>query len=167
MNAPDNGMLFTSGNVHQPMTVAEVVVRETHLFGTKQEGDSLRLQALADAASTVFQPMEWLVPFTAAQGCSSDNKRAIGNGVGYALVLFCMLEHRGGTHSRAGFAKGQCVRVYDSQAEEPEVTHGAGSGPEVERVPRSHQDDAQVVGFRRPKQDENILRRAGGWRARN
>ena len=59
--------------------------------------------------------------------------------------LFGRAQQRGGANGRARFAERHVVRVDHAQAREPEIRHGAGRGPHVQRVARRHQDHAEIA----------------------
>jgi hypothetical protein len=75
------------------MAMAEVFIRESRLFRAKQQGHWLRGQACKDAPSAYFETMKLVVPFAIAQGCSSDNERAIRNCICDTLILLGVFEH--------------------------------------------------------------------------
>ncbi len=87
-------ILFARWDAHQPVTVAEVLVREAELLRSEQQGDTVRSELLADEARTVFQLFERVLQLTVTYRGSSDYERAVGDGFGHALVLLCVREQR-------------------------------------------------------------------------
>jgi hypothetical protein len=94
-----------------------------------------------------------MLQFTASDRRSSYHERAVRDGFGHALELFRAREQRRSSHSGTRFAPRHFVRVHHAQAKKAEVAHGASGGADVERVARTHQDDAQTVEFCRGKQE--------------
>jgi hypothetical protein len=72
----------------------------------------------------------------------SDYQPAVRHGLGDARVFLCVRELRRRTDSGARLTKSGFIWGYHSQVTETEVAHGASGCANVERVARSHQDDA-------------------------
>jgi len=82
-------------------------------------------------------------------GGGADNKGAIGYGIGDGVIL-CSAgkDVRCGTDCGPGLPKRRLKRINHPQVRNTEVAHGTGGSPEIERVARGHQDDAQAIEFR-------------------
>ena len=82
-------------------------------------------------------------------GCGSDNETAIGDGGRERGVLLGSGEDVGSRTNRGpGLAERRFKRINHPQVRNTEVAHGTGGSPEIERVARGHQDDAQAIEFR-------------------
>jgi hypothetical protein len=145
-------VLFARGDAHQPMTVAEVVVRKAALLGAEQKGDPARFELPVDEPRAIFQPSQRVRQFPVTDRCGSNHQRAVGHGFGNALVLFRARQQRRSSDGGTRLAKGYVVRVHHSKPEKPEIADGASGRADVERIARGHQHNAQTVEFSRNRQ---------------
>lgn len=77
-------------------------------------------------------------------GCAHYH-RAIRYGFCDGAEFFGFRQHFRRPHSRSRLAKGNLVGVNDPEAEDSEIAHGTGCGPDIERVPRIHQHNAKMI----------------------
>ena len=83
--------------------------------------------------------------FAIASGSGTDDKGAVGNGVGYGLELRGLLEKLGGTDGGASLAK-RCVEgIHDAQMAETEIAHRTCSGADVQRIAGSDENHAKMI----------------------
>ena len=140
-------VLFTRGNTHKPMAVAEVFVREAAFLRAEEQSDSASSRTLAEVPGSLVEATHRVLQLTKAYGGGSHNKSAIPDGFGNGLVLFGVGEQRRGTDGGTRLTKGEFVGVHYPKMEKAEVAHGAGSCSDVERIARSDEDYPQAVGF--------------------
>ena len=107
-------VFFASRDAHQPVTVAEVFVREAALLRTEQKGDTARSELLADEASAVFQSSKRVLQFSVMYRRGSYHERAVGDGLGHTLVLFRARQQRRSADRGACLAKCRLVWIYHS-----------------------------------------------------
>ena len=127
---------INGGHAHQPVAMAQIVIREAKFFGAEQERNRIRSESLANQASAIFQATQRLMQRAMADGGGPYHERAIGDGFGDGLELFGAGEQFGGAHSRTRLAKRWLVRVHHTQLAETEIAHGAGGRANVERITR-------------------------------
>ena len=140
-------VVFARGDAHQPVAIAERFIREANFFGAEYERDGTGSELLEDDPRAFLQSPDGMVQFPVADGSGAHDQRTIGHGFGNGLEFFRACEHGGGAHGGARFAERDLVGIYDAQAKETEIAHGAGGGADIERVARAYQDDAQGVEF--------------------
>lgn len=140
-------MLFAGGDAQEPMAMAEVFVRKAALFGAEQKGDSTAGQMLMDKPRSLLKAANRMQGLAAADGSGSHDEGAIRDGFGDSFEFFGAGEQRLSTDGGPRFAESQFVWIDDAKMSEAEVTHGAGSGSDVQRIARLDEDNAQVVEF--------------------
>ena len=129
------------------MAVAQVAPREPVLLRAKQQGHAAGLQPLANQARAIFQAPERMLQFPVTHRRRPYYQRAIGDRLGYALVLLRLLQQRGCADRGFCFAKCHFIGIHYAQAEKPKVAHGTSRSANIERIARRHQHHAQVVGL--------------------
>jgi len=82
-----------------------------------------------------------------ANGCSPDHHGAIGNGIGYGCEVFGICKDGRGANSRLSVSKRYFIRVHDAKLRKPKIAHRTSSCPNIEWIPRRHQDDAKKLQF--------------------
>ena len=127
------------------MAVAEIVVREAEFLAAEQQRDGRLRERAADQAPAIFEAADGVVQLAMAHRGGAHHQAAIGDGGGQGGKLFGRAQQRGGADGRAGLAECHVVGVDHAEAREPEIRHGAGGGPHVERVARLHQNHAEIA----------------------
>lgn len=82
-------------------------------------------------------------------GRSADYERAVGNRFRDGSVFLGIGQHLRPTHRGTRLAKGAFERIHHPQVRAPEVAHRASSRPNIERISRRNEDDAQAIEFAR------------------
>jgi hypothetical protein len=145
-------VFFARRDAHQPVTMAEVFVRQTEFLGAEQKCDVARTEPLANQARAIFEAPERMLQFAVAHRCGSHHERAIGNSRGHCFKLFGAGKQFRCAHRGTRFAKSRVVGIHDAQASKTEVAHGARGSAHIERVARRHQDNAQTIEIDRSSQ---------------
>ena len=99
---------------------------------TRPEARCLRI-----TRAPYFQPLERMLQFAMPDGGGADHQRAVGNGVGHALVLLGVGQHLRRADGGARLAKSDLVGIHHPQVEKAEVAHGARRRTDVERIARA------------------------------
>src|SRR5438445_433691 len=146
-------MLCASRNPHQPMAVTQVLIRETNLLRTEQEGHSARGERLANQSPALLQTSNGELRFAAAAGGGADHEGTIGHRLRHALVLIRISKQSSSAYRRPGLPKSNLVGIYHAQVEKAEIAHSPRGCTDVERIPRAHQDNAQTVDFTGNRQE--------------
>lgn len=81
-------MLFASGNVQEPVTMAQIVVREAPLLRTEKECDAPIQQVSAEFPGRLVQEVQRMLQFAIADRRSADNQRAIRDRFGDVVKFF-------------------------------------------------------------------------------
>jgi len=100
-----------------------------------------------------------MLRLAAANSGRADNKSAICDGFGNGFEFRGLCKQRFSTNGGTRFAEGQFVGIHDAKMEETEVTHGARSGANVERIAWLDEDDAQVVELGEGRQGRRVYSR--------
>jgi len=135
-------MLFARGDAQEPMAMAEVFVRKTTLLGTEKKGDAASSEMLAEWTGGLTEATDRVLRLAAADGGGTDNEGAIRNGFGNGFEFFGAGEQRLCSDGGTCFAERQFVRVHHAKMGKTEVTHGAGSSADIERIARLDEDNA-------------------------
>ena len=80
-----------------------------------------------------------------AERRGSHHQAAIGDGLGQRRELFGLAQDLVGMYRRARLLKRDVIGIHQPQPRESEVAHGSGRRADIERIPRSYQNDPQVV----------------------
>ena len=94
-----------------------------------------------DELAAVFQTPQRVFQHAGPDGRGADHQRAIGHGLGDGRIFAGLFQHGVRFHGRASFAEGDGVGIHQTKFGEAEVAHGAGGGPDIERIARRNQDD--------------------------
>ena len=114
--SPDScRMRFPRRNVHQPMTVAQIVIRQSNLLRPKQQSNASRCKRLANTPATLLQRIKRLMGLSIAQRRRAYHEWTIAHGVRERRELLCTLHHSRSPDRRARFAKGHIVRIHHPQ----------------------------------------------------
>lgn len=127
--------------------MAEVLIRKAALFRSKEQGNAASRETLSNPASALLEVSDRMLRLAAVQRGSADNQRAVGYGFRDRLEFLGTREQRLGSNGRTRFPKCQFERIHNSQMKEPKIAHGARRGPNVERVARRNQNNAQSFKF--------------------
>jgi len=149
-------IFFARWDAHQPVAMAEVLVRQAEFLGAEEKRDVARSEPLANQARAVFQTPQRMLQFTVAHRRGSHHQRAIGNSSSDSVELFGVCEQLRSTDGGTRLAKSRVVRIHHAQAAETEVAHGARSSAHVERVARRHQHHAQAIEIGRGRQESSF-----------
>jgi hypothetical protein len=149
-------VLFASGDAHEPMAVAEVLIRKATLFRAEEKRNAARRKAFADERSGLLKAADRVLQLTLPNGGGPNNESAILDCFSEGLELFGTHEQRRGADGGTRFSKSQLVGVHHTEMEEAKVAHGAGGGADVEGIPRFDEDDAQVIEFGVGRQERRV-----------
>jgi hypothetical protein len=140
-------VIFLGGNRQQPVAVAEVIIRQTDLFGTEQKRDASGLEVPANVYGSFIEPTQRMLQRALASRSRTDNERAVGNGLGQSFVFLGTLEKFGRADCRARLAECNCIGIDQPQLMHAEVAHCPCCGADVQRIARAHKDDDEIVEF--------------------
>ncbi len=104
-------MLLARGNIHQPVTVGEVVVGQTRLLGSEEQRNLADREFFANQLGPLLQPTKRVVQFAMTHSGCADNQCAIGYRVRDGFVLFSVREHRRTANRGSCLSKSNFVRV--------------------------------------------------------
>ena len=158
-------MFFARGDVHEPVAVAHIFIREAEFFRAEQQsaasgGGEVR----ANERSAHFQPLERVLEIAMSDGGGPYNQRAIGHGVGDGFELFGASEEVGRPDGGTRPLESDVVRIDYAEVLKSEIAHGTGGRSDIERIARVHQDDAQMIEFGGNGQTVFILRQCRKFR---
>jgi hypothetical protein len=153
-------MFLASGDVHQPVTITHVFVRQAEFFRSEQQSTGASGEMSTNDRSTSLQALEGMLQIAMSDGSGSDYKRTIGNRFRHSFEFFSTGQHGSGPHGGTCALKGHVVGIDHSQMVKSEVAHRPGGGADVEGIARVDQDDTQTVEFSRNEQTIVILRQA-------
>lgn len=140
-------VLFTRGDTHEPVTVAEVLIRKATLLRTEKKSDAVPGKTFAEEARGLIEPTDRVLQLAQSSGGGSHNETAIFDRFSNGLKLFGFGEQRRGADGGTRLAKCELVGVHHAKMEETEVAHGAGGSADVEGIARGDKHDPQEVGF--------------------
>jgi hypothetical protein len=140
-------VLFASRDAHEPMAVAEVLIRKATLFRAEEKRNAASGKALADEGSGLLKAADRVLQLTLPNGSGSNNEGAIVDCFSEGLELLGMREQGRGADGGTRFSKSHLVGVHHTEMEEAKVAHDAGGGADVEGIPRFDENDAQVIEF--------------------
>jgi hypothetical protein len=112
----------------------------------------------ANSGSPRLQSLQGMLQIAMTNCGGSDYQRAVGNRFGHRFVLYRAGQDGRGVHGGTGALKCDLVWIHHPQMVKPEVAHGPSGRADVERIPRLHQDDAQMIEFGGSRQGILILR---------
>jgi len=151
-------VLFTRGDMQEPVAMAEVLIRQAALFRSKQKRHaSSRAEPFVNQRSSILQQPKRMKQFPLSNGGCSNHQRAVSHRFRHAGVLFGFRHQRRCAHSGARFSKGCVVGIHHAQLHEAQVAHRACRGANIQRIARGYQHNAQSVEIRGSDQDGFIL----------
>ena len=145
-------VFFARGDAHQPMAMAQILIRQPKLLRPKKQRHPARSNPPANQPSAVFQPPQRMVQLPMSHRRRSHHQSAVCHRFSHALVLFSFRKKRRSPHSRPRFAKRRFIRIHHTQVSKPKVAHRASSGPDVQRIAHRHQNDPHTLELRRRSQ---------------
>ena len=138
------------------MAVAQVFVRKSELFASKEEGYLPGVSAGFGHAG--LQPVGGLKRDPVLAGCGTHDKGAIVQCLGDGVENMRGPENFGPADSRHGLAEGHAIGRNQAEVGEPEVRDGARRRSDIQRISRSDKyDGGSGNGFLR---DEFIVPQA-------
>ena len=105
---------FDRGNANQPVAMAESIVGEANLFGSKQDGDAACMKLLANSTRTVFQTAQGVVQFAVPDGCGADNEFAIRDSLCNSREFAGTCEQIGSADGGTSFTEGRVKGSHDA-----------------------------------------------------
>jgi hypothetical protein len=99
---------------------------------------------LAQQPPAVFERAQRMLQLAMPQRGGSDDERAIGDCLGQGFKLLGAAQDVLRVNSRPRFLERNRLRIHQPQIPESEIMHGSRRRADIQRIPRSHQDYAQV-----------------------
>jgi len=125
--------------------MAEVFVRKPEFFRTEQQRYRRIGKPPANQLRSVFETPDGVLQLAMANRGCAYHQGAIGDSFRHGGELLRRLEQRRRAYGGACFAERHVVGVDDAQPRKAEVRHSARRSPDVERVARGDEDDADAV----------------------
>lgn len=140
-------MFVASGNAHEPVAVAEVLIRKATLLRTEEKGDTAAGKTFAEESHGLIEPADRMLHLAQSNCGGSYHETAIFDRFSNGLELFGFGKQRCGADGGARLAKCELVGVHHAKMEKTEVAHGAGGSADVEGIARGDKHDPQEIGF--------------------
>src|SRR5262249_49414192 len=118
-------------DAHQPVAIAEIVVRQTELLRTEQQRRRTRRQMLSQQPTAVFERSQRMLELAMPERCGANYQCAAGDRLRKRVEFFRRFQNFLRVYRGAGFTESDFVRIHQAKLAETEVADGARSGAYV------------------------------------
>ena len=128
------------------MAVAEIAVREPDFLGPEQDRNPPGLELRANRCPCRLVQVPHRLLQRAIAHCSrSHHQHTVRDGLRHSFVFLRLVQQFRRAHCRPSLAESLRKWIHQPQPVRPEIAHGPGRGPNVQRIPRAHQHHDETV----------------------
>ena len=107
-------ILLASGDIEQPMAMAEVFIREAKLLRAEQNRNGARTEMFANCTGARLEAAQRMLLIAMSNGRGADYERAVGHSVRDRIIFLGAGQNISAAHGGARLAKGAFERIDDA-----------------------------------------------------